>query len=731
VSDRADPDLARLLGSLEAPPAKGRFHERLWERIDAAEARPLDHPLRRPLFRRPRLVAAALAAAAVAVWVAVSLVGWPLTREHGMAPGPPPAVAQVIDKVRLRLDSCRSLSAVFTYQRAGDPLFQARILATSDGRVRTTAISEPDGSWRLPSVGATLGNTPGLHIEVTSLPDGTRTEAWNSEDGPAIARTINTPVGPPDAGGSGLFPAEYSGLMSPIAIAGSTVSFSTYQGRRVLVVSAPVRPASALTPMKSASSTPRYDRVSMTIDRNTWLPVRVVRTYHGTVVEVWGLSDVRLDHPLLASDFAVQLPSSAALITGADQGFRRLSLKKASAAVRGRLFVPETLPGGFALSLVAARTPKPTLQKPWLSNESGVASLVYRNGFRSIVVTTRSFNGALPDPGHDPFVGSSFRGPSGATQAFLRAGGLSGVRALLSAHPLELPHLWVLHDGLLVTVAGDVTRRELLRVAESLDLYSVWRTHRVFTAYVAATKANDLGRLRHLYADGVQLVDNAGSNSVKGKDDVAIRNNDMAEYLASGKTVSALVGRRGALWEAWPGSYVAIGGWYTPDAVAEVVTVRGERIAREDFFWIGGPNTRASKARPHPARLRTPPGPGDTSSAARQIALDYASALRHKDAARLGSMSSADVRFLDVGCGDHGRRPALHRRYQRMFAFPADLAFTGLRTFSGPGWAVVRWTARSDSLGYEDVTGLTVLEIRNGRIARETLYCAKDKMPFR
>jgi hypothetical protein len=66
-----------------------------------------------------------------------------------------------------------------------------------------------------------------------------------------------------------------------------------------------------------------------------------------------------------------------------------------------------------------------------------------------------------------------------------------------------------------------------------------------------------------------------------------------------------------------------------------------------------------------------------------------------------------------------------------MFAFPADLAFDRLRTFSGPGWAVVRWSAVSDSLGYEGVAGLTVLELRNGQVARETLYCQKGDMPFR
>jgi hypothetical protein len=730
VSERPDRDLAleRMLGGLEAPPAKRRFHERLWERIDAAETRPLERGSRRRLFRRPRLAVALLVAAAAAVWAVVWLSGWPASLEQGFV-GSPPAVAQVIQHVRLRLDSCRSLSAVFTYERAGAPPFRARVLATSDGRVRTTAIAAADGSWRLPPADATLAHTPGLHVEVTSQPDGTRTEAWNAPNGLTVARSVNLAPGPPDAAGSGLFPAKYAGQMSTLAIAGAKVSASTYEDRRVLVVSAPAGPTSAQSAEGSPASPVRFDRVSMMVDRETWLPIRVVRTYRGALVEAWSLRDVHLDPPLLASDFSVHLPGSAELVTGGDQGFHRLSLAKASNAVHGRLFVPSTLPDGFDLSLATVRIPEPTLQSPWLSDESAVASLVYRRGFRSIVVTSRSFRSGAPDPAVDPFVGSAARATSGATAVLLRAGGLAGATAHLSARPLALPHLWVVQHGLLVTVAGDVTRRELRQIAESLETYGVWRTREAFTAYAAATRAYDLSTLRHLYAHGVEI--DGRSYSAAETDDAMIRNSEQADYFVSGEVVSAFVGRGTAVWEAWPGDNVAVGGWYSPEAVAEIVTVRGETIAREEFFWITGPNLRAGEKSPHPARLRTPLGPGDTAAAARRVALAYVAGLKTKDAGRLARLSTPNVTFLDVGYGDHGRRSALLRRYERMFRFPADLAFTGVRTFWGSGWAVVRWAAASDSLGYEDAAGLTVLEIRGGKIARQTLYCAKDRMPFR
>jgi hypothetical protein len=140
------------------------LHERLWERIEAAEPSAEPGPVatrpRRWGFRLPRLAVVSLAAAAVAVFVAVSLVGWPLGRERGGIGGPPPAAADVLENVRLRLDSARSLSAVFTYERAGAPRHKA---ASGDERRprRTSAVAGEDGSWQLPAADATLTSTPG------------------------------------------------------------------------------------------------------------------------------------------------------------------------------------------------------------------------------------------------------------------------------------------------------------------------------------------------------------------------------------------------------------------------------------------------------------------------------------------------------------------------------------------------------------------------------------------
>lgn len=51
----------------------------------------------------------------------------------------------------------------------------------------------------------------------------------------------------------------------------------------------------------------------------------------------------------------------------------------------------------------------------------------------------------------------------------LERGALSGVEANLLIVPLAIPHIWALTDELVVTVAGDLSREELVRVAESLE----------------------------------------------------------------------------------------------------------------------------------------------------------------------------------------------------------------------------------------------------------------------
>jgi hypothetical protein len=76
---------------------------------------------------------------------------------------------------------------------------------------------------------------------------------------------------------------------------------------------------------------------------------------------------------------------------------------------------------------------------------------------------------------HDPLLADPFeRWPAiglaagEAKTVTLHDGALAGERAKVSMPVSGVPHLWVFHDGLMVTIGGDLTEGQLLAVAESL-----------------------------------------------------------------------------------------------------------------------------------------------------------------------------------------------------------------------------------------------------------------------
>ena len=58
--------------------------------------------------------------------------------------------------------------------------------------------------------------------------------------------------------------------------------------------------------------------------------------------------------------------------------------------------------------------------------------------------------------------------PNARETVVIHGGALDGVSAKLALPPAGVPHLWAFHDGLMITVAGDLTREQLLEVASSL-----------------------------------------------------------------------------------------------------------------------------------------------------------------------------------------------------------------------------------------------------------------------
>jgi hypothetical protein len=132
---------------------------------------------------------------------------------------------------------------------------------------------------------------------------------------------------------------------------------------------------------------------------------------------------------------------------------------------------PTSVPEGYRLSEVMVSVkPNPTGTNPSVGD---IVSLSYRRGLDQFIVTTRPL-GPNPKAWHDPLD----NGPGhvrGAQRVTFSSGALASRAGHLVTGPFAAPHIWVLTSKLVVTVSGDLTRAELLQVADSLSLGSQQR----------------------------------------------------------------------------------------------------------------------------------------------------------------------------------------------------------------------------------------------------------------
>lgn len=160
-----------------------------------------------------------------------------------------------------------------------------------------------------------------------------------------------------------------------------------------------------------------------------------------------------------------------------------------------------------------------------------------------------------------------------------------------------------------------------------------------------------------------------------------------------------------------------------------LLQISNGRIAYEAWYYQD-PLVLPNGGPPEPTPLTSPPGAADTTTAAEAAALRYATALQSKDAGSMAALSAPKIAFLDTATGCVAGSPGqVQAAYAGIFRRPADLAFENLRYVCGPGWAAVIWTAAAESSGSSG-EGAAMLEIRDGKIARETLYYTRANVPF-
>lgn len=378
------------------------------------------------------------AAAAVAAAAALAvLVGLP--RDEAAT------AAEVKAAVQTALARASTLSGVIVTDGPGpgDEL-RWRFAMTDEGDFRLTGIGFPDDV----AYDASTGVARSLN----------RSASLGGDTLFAAERTGIAP-GPPDGGPpTWILPRELGGFVRALLAAEDPRLRETeYQGCPAWQLDVPVEP-NAIVPEFSG------DAIAVTIDRETGMPVRVVETKRGAFIRELRLEQLAVDAELAPETFALDFPAGMEILRS-DEGFRRVPLAEVAAAASYDPLVPAWVPDGFQLAevAVARRSSEPTGVEGSNPPSERVVSLSYRRGLDQILVTTRLANGEWSDP---LATGEGF--VDRPERIRLGAGALAGSEAELVIDPRGIPHLWTTGPDLVVTVAGDAGRAELVRIAESL-----------------------------------------------------------------------------------------------------------------------------------------------------------------------------------------------------------------------------------------------------------------------
>src|SRR5262245_6845032 len=408
-----DRELGDALRELEVPEHRAGF--------DGELKRLLAEPRR----RRRRWVPAVAAVAALALAAGVALF---LPRGSDVA-----SAAELRDTIVESLASARTLSGVFVNRE------QPR-----GGENRWRFAVNSAGSFRIEGVGQPT---------VTAYDAATNVET-SSDAGLFVTRTGLAP-GPPDAG-----PADWvlaGGLGSVVAALASdgdaAVKETEYRGRSAWEVRTP-------------TGNPGEERL-ITVDRETGVPVRSALFRNGQPGAEWRIEDLRVDEGRGAGGFVLQ-PNAGQQRSRYDMGFRRVRLDDVRNHVGRASLVPTWVPPGFERVEVGVANRSRATGDEQRQNpvSKDVVSIRYRRGVDELVVTSR-LTGPDPSAWGDPVIGSSPMGRQPQAVTFTK-GALHGRQGELVIDANSVPHIWAVAGPLVVTVAGNLDRGELLHVAESL-----------------------------------------------------------------------------------------------------------------------------------------------------------------------------------------------------------------------------------------------------------------------
>jgi hypothetical protein len=337
-------------------------------------------------------------------------------------------------------------------------------------RVRFTA--SRSGAVDVESYDAVMSPTGDYHIsrvapkaEVSfSADSGVRTMYREEIGKPTEGFTEDDlPLGPPEAPEFGnptgkLFRDLGAAVRAMAAEPGTRVHRTQWNGR----------PALELTDEGGGGTL--FDKQYLLVDEKTAIPVQLMQWKAGKVVYTLAVDEIR-DEPLTSAALAPTLPQQATTPIRVSKHFVPTTLADAALKVNYKPLVPLWLPPGYALAKVAAAPTVPSGDVPTMQVYADVVTMVYRRGFDSFTVSTRR---AAPGSGSAAWTDPLTRGtplPDRSESIAIESGALAGDPVHVGIYPVVWPHVWAQHGDLLVTIAGDLNREELLRVARSLQAY--------------------------------------------------------------------------------------------------------------------------------------------------------------------------------------------------------------------------------------------------------------------
>jgi hypothetical protein len=446
-----DHELGAALRELEAPEHRPDFHAELHRRLA------LERTARRPERRRRPQVRWVARVATVAVVVALAVVAYDALRsERGETPvvGVETASAREIQtRVQRALAAAEALGGTLVWdgpQRGDETRWKFELTTRGDfrlsGLTRTeeSAYDAERGVERLysrddegvVSAGVMRGLAPGW-------PDATSSSWMLPDQFGAFVRVFLTDKDP-DA------PVE---------------TVTTDDGRPAWRLQVEVAPSGILPPEFTG------DALTITVDQETAMPIEVTETREDAFRSQIRIEDLAMNPNVSPDAFTLDFPADAEPTT-VDHGFRRVGLDEVAAEVDYAPLVPTWVPEGYRLAEVAVSPGVGVSGGVEASNppSTDVVSLSFRRGLDQFLVTTRLRN--VPEWGagdwSDPLAtGEGY--VDRPERVRVRRGALSGVEINLLIVPRNIPHIWALTDDLVVTVSGDLSRAELLRVSESLE----------------------------------------------------------------------------------------------------------------------------------------------------------------------------------------------------------------------------------------------------------------------